>query len=74
MVYRFYCMALLHSPTQRHLINRPYKTSPCAEDMDMLWIKSRFVSNFCPANLSCFMIVHIYKDKHKVAGDIRSLS
>ena len=39
------------------------------EDMDMLWIKfSSFVSVFCSANLSCFMIVHIFKDKHKVGG------
>ena len=39
------------------------------EDMDMLWIKFLiFVSGFCSANLSCFMIVHIFKDKHKEAG------
>ena len=24
--------------------------------------------------LSCFMIAHIFKDKHKVAGDINSLN
>ena len=29
---------------------------------------------FCSANLSCFMIAHIFKDKHKVAGDINSLN
>ena len=45
------------------------------EDMDMLWIKFlSFVSVFCSANLSCSMIVHIFKDKHKVAGDINSLN
>ena len=45
------------------------------EDMEMLWIKFlNFVSVFCSANLSCFMIVHIFKDKHKVAGDINSLN
>ena len=45
------------------------------EDMDMLWIKFlSFVSVFCYANLSCFMIIHILKDKHKVAGDIHSLN
>ena len=41
------------------------------EGMDMLWIKFlSFVSVFCSANLSRSMIVHIFKDKHKVAGDI----
>ena len=45
------------------------------EDMDMLWIKFlSFVSVFCSANISCSMIVHIFKDKHKVAGDIDSLN
>ena len=45
------------------------------EDMGMLWIKFfSFVSVFCSANLSCFMIVHIVQDKHKVAGDINSLN
>ena len=44
-------------------------------DMDLLWIKSlSFVSVFCSANLRCSMIVHIFKDKHKMAGDINSLS
>ena len=45
-------------------------------DMDMLWIKFlSSVSFFCSANLSCFMIAHIFKDKHKVVGggDINSL-
>ena len=43
--------------------------------MDMLWIKFlSFVSVFCSVNLSCFMIVHIFKDKHEVAGDIHSLN
>ena len=37
------------------------------EDMDMLWIKFlSFVSVFCSANLSCFMTVHIFKDKHEL--------
>ena len=45
------------------------------EDMDMLWIKvSSFVSFFCSANLSCFMIAVMFKDKHKVVGDIKSLN
>ena len=45
------------------------------EDMDMLWIKFlSFVYVYCSVNLSCFMIVHIFKDKHKVAGDINSLN
>ena len=40
------------------------------EDMDMLWIKFlSFVSIFCSANLSCSMIVHIFK-----AGDINYLN
>ena len=29
---------------------------------------------FCSANLSCFMIAHIFKDKLQVAGDIHSLN
>ena len=42
--------------------------------MDMLWIKVfSFASFFCSANLSCFMIAHIFKDK-KVAGDVNSLN
>ena len=45
------------------------------EDMDMLRIKFlSFVFVFCSANLSCFMIVYTFKDKHKVAGDINSLN
>ena len=45
------------------------------EDMDMLWIKFlSFVSVFFSANISCSMTVHIFKDKHKVAGDINSLN
>ena len=43
--------------------------------MDMLWIKFlSFVSVFCSGNLSCSMIVHIFKDKHKVVRDINSLN
>ena len=45
------------------------------EDMDMLWIKFlSFVSVFCSANLSCSTIVHIFKNIHKVVGDINSLN
>ena len=45
------------------------------EDMDMLKIKIfSFVFVFCSTNLSYFMIIHIFKDKHKVAGDINSLN
>ena len=45
------------------------------EDMDMLWIKFlSIVSFFCSANLTCLMIDHIFKGKHKVAGDIQSLN
>ena len=45
------------------------------EDMDMLWIKVlSFDSAFCCPNLSCFMIFNVFKDKHKVAGDINSLN
>ena len=45
------------------------------ENIYMLWIKFlSFVSVFCSVNSSCFMIVHIFKDKHKVAGDINSLN
>ena len=45
------------------------------EDMGMLWIKFLcFVSVFCSANSSCFMIVHIFKEKHQVQGDINSLN
>ena len=45
------------------------------EDMDMLWIKFlSFVFVFYSVNLCCFMIVHIFKDKHKVAGEINSLN
>ena len=45
------------------------------EDMDMLWIKFvSFVSVFCSVSLSCFIIVHIFKDKHIVAGGINSLN
>ena len=43
--------------------------------MDMLRIKFlSLVFVFCSTNLSCFMIVYIFKDKHKVAGDINSLN
>ena len=42
------------------------------EDMGVFWIKFLRVF-FCSANLSCFMRVHIFKHKHKVAGDIYSL-
>ena len=45
------------------------------EEMDMLWIKFlSFVSVFCSMSLSCYTIVHILKDKHKVAGNINSLN
>ena len=45
------------------------------EDMDMVWIKFlSFVSVFWSANLSCFMIDHIFKDKHKMTGDINFLN
>ena len=45
------------------------------EDVDMLWIKLlSFVSFYCSAYLSCFMIAHIFKDKHKVRGDINPLN
>ena len=45
------------------------------EGMDMLWIKFlSFVSVFCSVNLSCSLIVHIFKDKHQVAVDIHSLN
>ena len=55
--------------------NAPTVLYKWPEDMDMLWIKFlSFVSVFCFANLSCFMIVHIFKDQHKVAGDINSLN
>ena len=44
------------------------------EDMGMLWMKFfNFVSVFCFVNLSCFMIVDTFKDKHKVAWDINLL-
>ena len=40
-----------------------------------IWIKFlSFVSVFCSVNLSCFMIAHLFKDKHKVAEDINSLN
>ena len=45
------------------------------EYMDMLCINFlSFVSCFYSANLSCFVIAHIFKDKHKVSGDINSLN
>ena len=45
------------------------------EDMDMFWIKFlSFVSIFCSPNSSYFMIVHIFKDKHKVAGNMNSMN
>ena len=57
------------------LIKHLYVLMPWPEDMDMLWIKFlSFVSVFCSANLSCSMIVHIFKDKHNVAGDINFLN
>ena len=47
-----------------------YVPMPWPEDMCMLWIKFlSFVSVFCSANFSCSIIFHIFKDKHKVAGD-----
>ena len=52
-----------------------YETSVYAYDMDLLWIKFflSFVSFSCSVSLSCFMIAHIFKDKHKMAWDINSL-
>ena len=45
------------------------------ENIDMLCIRFlNFVSAFCSVDLSCFMIIHIFKDKHIVAGDINSLN
>ena len=41
--------------------------------LKILWIKV-FVSVFFSMILSCSMIVHIFKDKLKVAGDIDSLN
>ena len=39
------------------------------EDKDMLGIKFLSLESFfCSAYLTCFMIAHIFKDKHKVAG------
>ena len=39
------------------------------DNMDMLWIKFLVLFLFlCSANLSCFMIAHIFKDKHKMGG------
>ena len=56
-------------------MNNLYVLMSLPKDMDMLWIKFlRFVFVFCSANLSCFMIVRIFKDKHKSGGDIHSLS
>ena len=56
-------------------MNNLYVLMSWPEDMDMLWIKFlSFVFVFCSANLSCFMIVRIFKDKHKKAGDIYSPS
>ena len=52
-----------------------YVLKSWAEDMDMLWIKFlNFVSVFFSVSLSCFMIVNIFKDKHKVAGEINSVN
>ena len=46
-----------------------YVLMPWPEDMDILWIKfASFVSVFCS------MIVHRFRGKHKVAGDVNSLS
>ena len=57
------------------LMNHLYVLMSLSEDMDMLWIKFlRFVSVFSSANLSCSILVHIFKDKHKVVGDINSLT
>ena len=43
--------------------------------MYVFWIKFLFfVSFFCSANLSCFMIADILGHKHKVAGNINSLN
>ena len=46
-----------------------------SEDLDILWINFlTFVSVFCSVKLSCSMIIHIYKDEHKVMGDINSMN
>ena len=37
-------------------------------------LRVKFCFCFCSASLSCFMIVHIFKDKHKVAGYMKSLN
>ena len=43
-------------------------------DMDVPWINFlSFVSFFLFCELKLFMKAHIFKDKHKVAGDINSL-
>ena len=53
MLLQFY--TILYETSVSHLMSWP-------EDMDMLWIKFlNFVSVFCSANLSCSMIVHIFK-------------
>ena len=45
------------------------------EDMDVLWLQFlSFDSFFYSANLSCFMIAHMFKGKHEVAGDINYLN
>ena len=57
-------------------IKHLYVLMPWPEDMDILWIKFlSFVSVFCLiCELKLFMIVHKFKDKHKVAGDINFLN
>ena len=56
----------------------------CSEDVHIVWVyiilRLFFDIFFHKINfkkscvLSCFMIAHIFKDKHKVAGDINSLN
>ena len=56
-----------------------YETSICAYVLALRYVYAldkilKFVSVFCFLNLSCSMIVHIFKDKYKVAEDINSLN
>ena len=56
---RFMCFG---TPGTQFFMKYLYVLMSWPEDMDMLWIKFlSFVTVFCSANLSCSMIVHIFK-------------
>ena len=69
-VYIYVVPLSANAPT---VLYNSFETSVCAYVMTSRYGYAfekflSLVSIFCSTNLGCFMIVHIFKDKHKVAG------